>query len=216
MTPSDDDTSTALPLNIAHSPRKSSVSSRSGRSRVNRGGVGTLAAAKIKAICANRKMHGRDSGYGGGRESGGRESTPGVVAPGNPSNEAGGLGDASAVSHSVLVPPDVLDLLSSLSLNCDKPIASPFRNGTGSERNRSAKPALASDTFSLRTKRLAEGREAGQARQKLLKSLGVGSKRTLKTAKGKDGRRAQAAAFAPGRPSPSSSIALSIAGGSDG
>lgn len=53
--------------------------------------------------------------------------------------------------------------------------------------NRSAVPALAADTSSLRTRRLLEERDTGRERQKLLKSLGVGTRRSLKRVPGKRG-----------------------------
>lgn len=50
--------------------------------------------------------------------------------------------------------------------------------GRGSD-NRSVVPALAADASSLRTRRSLEEREASCERRKLLKSLGVGTRRTL-------------------------------------
>lgn len=71
--------------------------------------------------------------------------------------------------------------------------------------NRSATPALAADTFSLRARRLAEDREASRARQKLLKSLGVGCKRMgLKTPRGAQrGTGRVLTGYSPDRPVPS-------------
>lgn len=57
----------------------------------------------------------------------------------------------------------------------------------GGSDNRSTAPALAADKSSLRTRRLLEEREAGRERQKLLKSLGVGTRRSLKRVPGKRG-----------------------------
>lgn len=57
----------------------------------------------------------------------------------------------------------------------------------GGSNNRSAAPALAADTSSLRTLRSLEEREAGRERQKLLNSLGVGTRRSLKRVPGKRG-----------------------------
>lgn len=54
---------------------------------------------------------------------------------------------------------------------------------------RRAAQALASDTMSLRARRRTEGRDAGQLRQQVFKSLGVGSKRTLRTARDGQGRQ---------------------------
>lgn len=76
--------------------------------------------------------------------------------------------------------------------------------------NRSATPALAADTFSLRARRLAEDREASRARQKLLKSLGVGCKRMgLKTPRGAQrGTGRVLTAYSPDRPVPSAMMSL--------
>lgn len=66
--------------------------------------------------------------------------------------------------------------------------------------NRSATPACACDVASLKTTRLAEGRDAGRARQKLLKSLGVGQKRILRPPMGKDTARVRTGTVSPTRP----------------
>ena len=57
---------------------------------------------------------------------------------------------------------------------------------------RRAAQALACDTMSLRTRRRTEGRDAGQQRQEVFKSLGVGRKRTVRIARdGHDGQGKQ-------------------------
>lgn len=69
---------------------------------------------------------------------------------------------------------------------------------------RRAVQALASDTMSLRARRRTEGREAGQLRQQVFKSLGVGSKRTVRTTTdGKGGQVVLAKVSTPALRAPS-------------
>ncbi|CAM9484921.1 unnamed protein product [Hapterophycus canaliculatus] len=75
----------------------------------------------------------------------------------------------------------------------------------GSSDNRSDVPGLAADTSSLIIRRGVEEREASRERQKLLRSLGVGTRRTLKAVPGKGGRMMLVRTTVPSgqsRPSP--------------
>lgn len=76
--------------------------------------------------------------------------------------------------------------------------------------NRSVTPALAADTFSLRSRRLAEDKEASRARHQLLTSLGVGCKRMdLKTPRRvQRGTGRVLSAYPPDTPVPSAAMCL--------
>ena len=69
--------------------------------------------------------------------------------------------------------------------------ALPFRRAKPSANvsARRAAQCLASDTMSLRARRRTESRDAGQLRQEVFKSLGVGSKRTIRTVTDGKGRQ---------------------------
>ena len=89
--------------------------------------------------------------------------------------------------------------------------ALPLRRArTSAVSDRRAAQALAFDTMALRARRRNESRGAGHARQQLFKSLGVGSKRTLRTATDGRGRLVvMAQVLPPGARPPSSVVARS-------
>lgn len=100
-------------------------------------------------------------------------------------------------------------LLTGLSLveNCSpaKLYGEDHTGDKGRPNNRSHVPGLAADTSSLRIRRRVEEREASRERQKLLRSLGVGTRRALKALPGKKGGRMLmvSTTVPPGRPPPS-------------